>query len=228
MVRESEVSSMYAPHSSPATTERQPAARQGRTDRDNNHDNGYELFRRAILLHDGDAWIEISARFRPMLIAWAGQCSASGSTDDQCEDIADRALARAWAALTPGRFEQFPTLAALLAYLRTCISATAIDAARAQVVRDRTYGKLEVNQVATPEEVVLDEIERGELWQAAIEAAASERERVVLVESFQFELPPRAILSRHPDLFTTISEVYLAKRHVLGRLQRSAAVRRFL
>jgi DNA-directed RNA polymerase specialized sigma24 family protein len=194
----------------------------------NGQDAGYELFKRAILLHDGEAWTEISARFRPMLIAWASQRSATGSTDEQADEIADRALARAWVALTPERFGQFPTLAALLAYLRTCVSATAIDSARAQNVRERAYGKLEASSVATPEQVVLDEIERDELWQAAIGAAAGERERVVLVESFQLELPPREILARHPDLFRDIGDVYLSKRHVLGRLQRSRELRRFV
>ena len=196
--------------------------------RDAEQSVGYELFRRAILLHDQEAWTEISARYRPMLIGWALQCSAMGSTDEQCDDIADRALARAWVALSPERFAQFPNLASLLAYLRTCVTATAIDAARAQTVRERAYSKLDLAPTATPEQVVLDELERDELWQVVLATAACEQERVVLVESFQLDLPPRTILARHPDLFDTIGAVYLAKRHLLGRLQRSPEVQRFI
>jgi DNA-directed RNA polymerase specialized sigma24 family protein len=210
------------------TIGQQPAGRTAtKPGRSGGPDAGYQLFQRAILLHDEDAWIEISSRYRPLLISWASQCSAAGATDEQCDDIADRALARAWAALTPDRFDQFPSLAALMAYLRTCVTATAIDSARAQIVRERAYGKLEPSPIATPEQVVLDEIERDELWRAALSAAADERERVVLLESFRFELPPRAILARHPNLFEDIGAVYLAKRHVLGRLQRSWEMRRF-
>jgi len=40
-------------------------------------------------------------------------------------------------------------------------------------------------------------------------------------------LPPRAILARHPDLFGDVGEVYMAKRHLIGRLQRDPNVRRF-
>jgi DNA-directed RNA polymerase specialized sigma24 family protein len=221
------VSTVYATQTSRAATTRQNPthhAAHGAA----GQELGYDLFRRAILLHDGDAWAEISARYRAMLIGWAKQCSASGSTDEHCDDIADRALARAWAALSPDRFAQFPTLAALLAYLRACVTATAIDGARAQVVRERAYGKLEASTVATPEELVLGELERGDLWRAVLGAAAGERERVVLVESFQLELAPREILARHPDLFDDIGAVYLTKRHLLGRLQRSPEVRRFL
>ena len=64
----------------------------------NDSDAGYELFRRAILARDEDAWIEIGTRYRAMLIAWAGQSSVMGSIDEGCEDVADRALARAWSA----------------------------------------------------------------------------------------------------------------------------------
>ena len=205
----------------------QPAERRAPSAGRTNPDAAYELFQQAILRHDQDAWIEIGTRYRPLLISWASQCSAAGASDDQCDDIADRALARAWAALTPDRFAQFPTVAAVMAYLRTCVTATAIDSARAQVVRERAHDKLEPSPIATPEQVVLDEIEREELWQVALHAAADERERVVLLESFRLELPPRTILARHPDLFDGIGAVYLAKRHLLGRLQRSWELRRF-
>lgn len=190
-------------------------------------DAGYELFRRAILARDEDAWIEIGTRYRAMLIAWAGQSSVMGSIDEGCEDVADRALARAWAALTPERFISFPNLAALMGYLRTCVSATAIDMARARTVRERAYQKLDPAVSATPEQVVMDELERNELWRAVLGAIECVRERTVLIESFQLNMPPRTILARHPDLFADVGDVYLAKRHLIGRLQRDPNVRRF-
>jgi len=125
------------------------------------------------------------------------------------------------------RVAAFPGIAATGLYLRACVTATAIDSARAQLVRERAYGKLEARPVVTPEDLVLDEIERDDLWRAALAAAATEQERVVLIESFRYELPPRDILARHPDLFDDIRAVYLAKRHLLGRLQRSWEMRRF-
>ena len=56
---------------------------------------GFELFRRAIMLRDETAWLDISLRYRPMFISWAAQINANGVTDEHCDDIADRALARA-------------------------------------------------------------------------------------------------------------------------------------
>ena len=89
-----------------------------------------------------------------------------GSIDEGCEDVADRAMARAWAALSPARFASFPNLATLMGYLRTCVSATAIDMARARAVRERAYQKLNPATTATPEQVVMDELERADLWRA--------------------------------------------------------------
>jgi DNA-directed RNA polymerase specialized sigma24 family protein len=231
---------LYAMHSSPTahTSSTTPAKREIRSrgverrdgiapNHSNDCDAGYELFRRAILTRDEDAWIEIGTRYRAMLIAWAGQSSVMGSIDEGCEDVADRALARAWSALSPARFTSFPNLAALMGYLRACVSATAIDMARARAVRERAYQKLDPAVTITPEQVVIEEIERVDLWRAVLGAISCEQERTVLIESFQLNLPPRAILARHPDLFGDVGEVYMAKRHLIGRLQRDPNVRRF-
>jgi len=224
---------LYAMHSSPTahTSSTTSAKREIRSQTSERHSNdcdaGYELFRRAILARDEDAWIEIGTRYRAMLIAWAGQSSVMGSIDEGCEDVADRALARAWSALSPERFSSFPNLAALMGYLRACVSATAIDMARARTVRERAYQKLDPAVTVTPEQVVIDEIERVDLWRAVLGAIACEQERMVLIESFQLNLPPRTILARHPDLFGDVGDVYMAKRHLIGRLQRDPNVRRF-
>ena len=79
------------------------------------HDDSYDLFRRAVQERDADAWATIAARYRYLLVFWAAKCPTTQSAGEHCEDIADRALARAWAALSPERFGAFPNLAALLA-----------------------------------------------------------------------------------------------------------------
>src|SRR5690242_18028714 len=67
----------------------------------------YELFRRAIEQRDADAWADIARHYRGLLAAWATQSSARGLTAEQPDDIADQALARAWAALSSARFSAF-------------------------------------------------------------------------------------------------------------------------
>jgi len=184
------------------------------------HD-AYELFHLAIAEQDADAWREISDRYRSLMIAWARKWSLSGLSAEAPEDIADQALNRAWSALTPESFVKFSTLPGLLAYLRTCVIATGIDAARAEASRQRIRQKIEFACVPNPEEVVLDGLERSELWQLVLSLTETEQERIVLVESFMHEQPPRSIHGRHTDLFPDVEAVYRTKRNLLNRMQRS-------
>jgi len=180
----------------------------------------YELFRQAILYRDADAWMAIHARYHSLLVSWVYHSGAQGGLDLP-SDIADRALARAWAALTPDRFAEFPSLASLLSYLRTCVKTTAIDIARAQASSERAWQQIDVDQPATPEQIVLGNLDRDALWQLVIGLANTPSDRITLIESCVYGLPPRAIQARHPVLFPDVASVYTTKRNLFDRLQRN-------
>jgi DNA-directed RNA polymerase specialized sigma24 family protein len=146
--------------------------------------------------------VYIVARYRLMLISWAYIARIGAS--EQPDDIADEALARAWTALSPSRFSAFPNLAAILAYLRTSVIATAIDCARTQAKCERLVQQLRIGVIVTPEEIILKHLERTELWLLVNSQIGSEHERVILVESIVYSLPPRMILTRHRDLLLTL------------------------
>src|SRR5215212_12045231 len=138
------------------------------------HNDGYELFRRAVVEQDPDAWREIAIGYRNMMIGWVRRCHAAEITGERCEDLADEALARAWKALSPERFTQFPNLAALLAYLRTCVQATVIDAARARTSYERMAAHIGHGDSTPPDQTVLAQFDRAELWWLANSLVASE------------------------------------------------------
>jgi DNA-directed RNA polymerase specialized sigma24 family protein len=187
--------------------------------------DAYGLFRRAIEERDADAWAEIVARYRPLLIAWAARCGAALRTGEPCDDLADQALARAWMALSPDHFTRFPGMGSLIAYLRTCVITTVIDIERAQTVRERTRYRLEAGSAATPEQIVLEELDRAELWGLVSGLVETEQERVFLVERFMYGLPPQAIQLRHTNLFANVSMVYRARQNLLARLGRNPQLR---
>lgn len=187
---------------------------------------GYDLFRHAIVDRSDDAWRMIYTHYRPLLVAWSRQSHARTPSCEAAEDLADRALARAWAALTPERFAQFSSLPALLGYLRTCVSATVIDSSRIEVTRDRAYQKLESRGVASPEQIVVDDAVRTALWKAIAPLVTSEREYIVLIESYVHALAPRQIQARHPSCFADANEVYGVKRNLINRLLRSRDLKR--
>jgi hypothetical protein len=187
---------------------------------------GYDLLRRAIVERDEQAWAESVARYRPLLAAWAVRASARARLNERSEDIADQAIARAWAALGPERFAAFPSLGALLAYLRVCVTAVVIDGARAQAAHERIAQRLEAGAPPSPEQIVLQRLSLAELWRLVSNFAETRQERAVLVESFVYDLPPRAILARHPELFADVAEVYAIKRRLLRQLQHNPELQR--
>jgi len=186
---------------------------------------GYELFRKAIVERSSDAWSLIYAHYHSLILAWSRQYCAKLPGDESAEDIADRALSRAWSALTPEHFAQFNCLAALMAYLRSCVVAAVIDNSRAAATRDRAYQRLEIRAVMTPEQQVLQNNARLAFWQQVLKIVTADLERVVLKETFVLALPPRTIFARHPDLFADVELIYALKRNLVSRLVRSRELR---
>lgn len=71
-----------------------------------------------------------------------------------------------------------------------------------------------------PDQGVEDRVGRATLWQRLRAHCHSDAEWVVMVERFVRELPPREILSRHPDLFPSIDTIYKSLERVLLRLRK--------
>lgn len=187
-------------------------------------DEGYDLFRRAIVMGDDDAWAAVHARYRPLLISWAVRYSARAPIAERYDDIADQALARAWIALTPDSFARFSSLARLLSYLRACVNTTVIDSLRGQISSECALREFHADQRGTPEQVILGNLTRDALWRVAMAVATLPAERVVLVESLIHCFPPRTIRARHPQLFPNAEAVYTIKRNLFERLQRNQDV----
>src|SRR5215216_1489206 len=143
----------------------------------------YDLFRRAIEQRDADAWADLGRNYRGLLASWAVQSNAHNMIIEPPEDIADQAFARAWAALSSAQFSTFPHIASLLAYLRTCIRATVIDHAREQAGQLRAVQSIDSTGVsAAPEQVVLEQLDRTELWQLILQMTNSRQERIIVRE----------------------------------------------
>ena len=155
-------------------------------------DDSYDLFRRAVVERDTEAWMMIAERYRSLLVTWAARCRAT-----------------------------------LLGYLRACVTATAIDAARAQMAYERLGRPAVQDSVATPEQIALERIGQAELWRLIHGLVNSETERIVVVERFVLDLPPRAIQARHPDLFADVRAVYAAIRNLCERLRRNPELRQY-
>ncbi len=184
----------------------------------------YDLFRQAIVERSGEAWAVLYERYYPLLVKWSLQYGNTTQCGESAADIASWAMERAWSALTPARFARFGNVSALLAYLRSCVTAAMIDASRAAAARERAYQSIELRMVASPEQIALEACFKSELWQALADLALPPDEWIVLYESYFLMLAPRDILQRHPEQYADVAVVYAIKRNLIGRLERSTAL----
>jgi DNA-directed RNA polymerase specialized sigma24 family protein len=188
-------------------------------------DDSYELFRRAVVDRDANAWHQIALSYRAMMIGWARRSRAAELTGTHDEALADEALARAWRSLSPERFDQLSTMAALLGYLRTCVASTAIDAARAHAAAVAPPDWGGSAHSAPADLAIIERMSRAELWQLALHMASSDAERVVVFDRFVLGLPPRAIQHRHPLVFPELRKVYETIHDLCERLRRNGELR---
>src|SRR5712691_8501384 len=79
----------------------------------------FEIFARAVVRREDDAWETIVAQYRGIVLAYVGQHSAAAMIREPDDYWINRAFQRFWSAVGPERFGQFPDLAALLKYLKT-------------------------------------------------------------------------------------------------------------
>lgn len=184
----------------------------------------YELFRRALVEGDNAAWGWIFEQYTPLVEHWVrctGAFTFSGETSDY---FVGAAFIRFWRAIPPERFNTFPTLAALLNYLRRCAACVVIDAARGRSFAD-VLPEEQINwnqqRLGHIDEEATARVSREEFWRLVDGLLTSEAERVVVRCSYLLGMKPGEIYARWRGLFASVEEIYILKRHILSRLRRS-------
>ena len=91
-----------------------------------------EIFHRAMVKHDIDAWELLQKRFSPIVRTWMRN---HPQRDVACrhqteEDYVDETFVRVWHASTRNTLE-FDSMAAALRYLKLCLQGAVIDSLRA-------------------------------------------------------------------------------------------------
>lgn len=189
----------------------------------------YELFRRALVQRDEEAWEALYSQYHRLVRHWLG--NAPGDPDA----LVNRAFERFWRALPSDRFADFPTLDKILAYLRRCAQGVAMDARRRKERRlvgeaalARMQGAAITETKSSSVEQMLDKIAGEQLYKHAMECLNSSQERLVFHASFEWGLTPAMIAERWSDVFTSSREVSRIKERILRRLRRDKRLRALL
>ncbi len=188
----------------------------------------YELFRRALVERSEAAWEQLYRHYNGLVEGWVRRSGAFTSSGESSEFFVVGAFTKFWRAITPDRFDSFPTLASLLHYLQLCATSVVIDSVRTQSWSEMLPEDMITASASpqySPDEEAVNRVQREEFWRLIDAQLHDEIERVVVYCSFILGLTPRAIFARRKDLFRTVNDVYNVKRNVLGRLGRNSQLR---
>ncbi|NOK60593.1 MAG: sigma-70 family RNA polymerase sigma factor [Chloroflexi bacterium AL-W] len=192
----------------------------------------FELFRRALVERNEVAWEYLYNHYAPLVESWVRRSGAFANSGESSEYFVVLAFTRLWRAITPERFDSFPNLASLLQYLQRCAGCVVVD-----MVRSHSWGMeilpeeavpIEYAHQVSPDVEAVERISREEFWKYIDAQLHTSAEQIVVFETFIMGMKPGDVLTKYPDLFTCINDVYNVKRNVLGRLGRNHELRRLL
>ena len=185
-----------------------------------------ELFRRAIVKRDEDAWACVYQQYAPLVLTWVTQHQSAAALlgQDGSGPLVNAAFAKFSQALTPAKMQNFDSLAAILKYLKMCVHSVVADEVRARQARqyEETLELIEHEPAADdPADDVVSSISAQSLWQVIQEELSNEDERILIYLAYVQGMKPSEISSQHRRLFPTVDDVYRIKRNVLERLRRN-------
>lgn len=178
-----------------------------------------EIFRRAVLLGNEEAWSVLRQQLGESVRQWLGRhpYREAALRHDAERSYVDDTFSRFWKAMSENK-PQFATLAGALSYLHTCLNSAVMD-----TLRSYSRPKEEpMPDYGHPDEpLVEDRYHEDELWEAVKGILPGERERKVAYYLFHCNLKPRQIVAYRPDEFQSEEEIYRLKRNIMERIMRN-------
>lgn len=190
----------------------------------------YELFRRALKYKNQYAWEGIWATYRNLVSGWIRGYSGFEQTNTPLEELVTLSFEKFWFAFSNKSIDHFPTLPALLQYLRLCCASTVTDRLRRRK-RDRYLTDIdEAYYLASdqkPDNQVVEEEERNLFWYKIQDLLNDEQEKLLISSYFILGFKPRHIHNKYPEAFPTVQDVYRVKRNVMNRLRRAEDLKEY-
>ena len=186
------------------------------------HDDQYalEIFHRAMVQHDPDAWQVLHQCFSDIVLGWIRRHPHRevAYRYDSEENYVDQAFRRLWTSTVRNHALEFTTLAGALRFLHTCLNSAIIDTLRAYCRRQEVPWP----EPGFPEEpLVEDRYHSHELWDAFKSLLPNEREQRLAYMLYFCGLKPRQIVQYCPNEFSNVREVFRLTRNILDRLRRN-------
>jgi DNA-directed RNA polymerase specialized sigma24 family protein len=182
---------------------------------------GLELFRRATVEGDPEAWVWVQRCFGEMVLAWLRRHSSRAAAChlESEENYVALTFERFWQATALTRQVSFRTLAAALQYLRASLHGAILDTLRA-------YSRLKEVSLPEPgqpgEPGAEDQTDSLEVWEILQTMLSNRREQRLAYLLYHCGLKPREIVRFCPQEWSDVQEIYRLRRNILERLMRTA------
>lgn len=186
-----------------------------------NDDYCLEIFRRATVQKDPDAWELLMQRFSGIVVGWVRRHPNRELAYrlDSEKSYVDLTFERLWKRTIGNEPLEFSSLAGALAFLRHCVNCAIIDTLR---------GYLRPSEVPLPEPGIGEEPfahdasdDASETWEAIKSLLPNEREQRAAYLLYHCNLKPREIVRRCPEEFSNVQEIYRIIRNIRDRLERN-------
>jgi hypothetical protein len=192
----------------------------------------YELFRRAILQQNEQAWERIYAQYERLVWHWVERHAAFSSSGEEVQFFMNRAFEKMWLGITPKKFETFNDLKSILRYLQMCVHSVMVDFVRQKEYKLNIESTEEMIQPPHSGETAVEDratekLDGQALWRWLQEQLQDEREECVVNAMFILAMKPREVVENFQDIFTDVNEVYRVKENLLARLRRNDDLNQF-
>jgi DNA-directed RNA polymerase specialized sigma24 family protein len=193
----------------------------------------FELFRRAVSMHDQQAWEIIYAQYQPLVSSWVERHALFSSFNEETQFFVNWAFEKMWTAVTPEKFAGFPDLKAVLRYLQMCVHSVMVDFMRsherAALLEDEAQDQPvpDPNDKNQPEIQAFERTQGEALWRWLQGKLKDEKERCVVYGSFILDLKPGELHDYYRNVFMDVKEIYKIKDNVLARLKRDEELRQY-
>ena len=180
---------------------------------------GLELFQRALMNRDQEAWAWVQHYFRGMVLGWVRRHPqrAMACRLESEENYVAQAFERFWQATAFNQQLQFRTLAAALQYLRASVHGAILDTLRTHQ-RPREVSLPEPGAAGEPS---MEDVTFGsELWDILKGLFSNQREQHLAYLLFHCGLKPREIMQFCSPEWSSVQEIYALRRIIMERVLR--------
>jgi len=186
----------------------------------------YEIFRRAIVDKNDDAWRGIIEQYQSQVARWVEYHPKFKNFNEEIDFFTNRVFEKFWRRnFSAKEFSRFPNVKSLLGYLKTCVVSVMTDYWRVQERRKVEF-LVEISRALpqpdgySVEREVENRLQRRRFWDNLREHLTDEIEYEVVYASFVIGLKPKEIFNHAPDVFSDVQEVYKIKARAISRLSR--------